>query len=334
MQIRPQLPALVRMRPPNLLRSALLGAPRSWPGHLQFAWAILCKSGLPRQRARVLLHDSMTAAYECARSLGERVQTAQVYECQRNVKTAFARLSNCAKRAPADLRHLLDARVSSVLENGCVDIEIIESLVQTSRHVFEDFGDVEAAKTALCVMRSYREHGYDTVGLSADFSSLTSPLQQNYTSALSQAIKGGAGIGAVAVFEALANGASKASSPPRGATDIITDYVTVVANAWHRNGLRPARALKVNDPAYTSKFHVFCNVALSALVTPESRRHRGQLDHMSKAAWAHQKRLPLEDQKYVRGGLPRRDSQWLVTPHCLREGLQRANSKKPLRDSI
>src|SRR5260370_7593294 len=176
MQIRPQLPALVRMRPPNLLRSALLGAPRSWPGHLQFAWAILCKSGLPRQRAHVLLHDSMTAAYECARSLGERVQTAQVYECQRNVKTAFARLSNCAKRAPADLRHLLDARVSSVLENGCVDIEIIESLVQTSRHVFEDFGDVQAAKPALCVMSTYPDHGPNTISLRAPPSPRTHPF--------------------------------------------------------------------------------------------------------------------------------------------------------------
>src|SRR5262249_30188801 len=125
------------------------------------------------------------------------------------------------------------------------------------------------------------------------------------------------------VFEVLAEGISSPARPPRGAADIMIDYVAAVAAAWNSAGLRAGRALKFGDPAYTSKFHQFCDLVLAALVEPHSRRHQKGLDQLSNGAWARQRQLPRADKKFVRGGLPRRDTRWLVTAHCVREGLRR-----------
>src|SRR5262249_43513125 len=114
-----------------------------------------------------------------------------------------------------------------------------------------------------------------------------------------------------------------AGRPPRGAADIMIDYVAAVAAAWNSAGLRAGRALKFGDAAYTSKFHRFCDLVLAALVEPHSRRHEKGLEDIAKKAWAQQRRLPRADQKHVRGGLPPRDTHWLVTDRCLREGLRR-----------
>ena len=102
----------------------------------------------------------------------------------REVKTAFTRLSHCARRAPAKLRHLLHEKMSAALENGNADLEVIEELLVTSRRIFEQFPDAEAAQTALSALGIDREYGYDT----NDFSSLSPPLQENCKSALSLAV--------------------------------------------------------------------------------------------------------------------------------------------------
>jgi hypothetical protein len=106
----------------------------------------------------------------------------------REVKTAFTRLSHCARRAPAKLRHLLHEKMSAALENGNADLEVIEELLVTSRRIFEQFPDAEAAQTALSALGIDREYGYDTIGLIDDFSSLSPPLQENCKSALSLAV--------------------------------------------------------------------------------------------------------------------------------------------------
>jgi hypothetical protein len=139
----------------------------------------------------------------------------------------------------------------------------------------------------LSALGVYREYGYDTTGLIADFSSLSPPLQENCHSALSLAIKGGAGIDAAAVFKALADGISIPPPPPRGASDIVIDYVAAVAATWRSSGLRAGRALRPKDPSYTSTFHRFCDLVLTAVVEPESHRHQKGLDLRSKEAWAH-----------------------------------------------
>jgi len=210
--------------------------------------------------------------------------------------------------------------------------------LQTSSDVFGKFRKTETAQTALSALGIYREHGFDTFGLINDFLSLSPPLQEKCKSALSRALRRKNRIDAAAVFKTLANGITVSPRPLRGAADIVIDYVAAVATQWRRNGLRAGRALKEGDSSYTSKFHQFCDLVLTALVEPESRRHLEtpeQLSTQSKEAWAAQQKLqPREDWKDVRGGLSRRDSQSLVTAHCLRQGLRAANSKKRARDSI
>jgi hypothetical protein len=324
MQLRAQLSLVVRKREPPQLRAVRAGDPRGWGRHLQLAWTILHNDlRIPAPMARELLARSTRAAYECATRMNVRIHRTNEHERAERVKQAFQRLSHCAKRAPVRLRRLLDEKIVTLVQGGEADLETIEALFQAARDAFDQFPDSEAATTGLSTLGVYREHGYDTIDLASDFSSLASPLQANFTSTLSQALQGGATPGAVAVFGLLAEGISPSERPPRGAADIMIDYVAAVAAAWYGAGLRAGRAFKEHDAGYTSKFHRFCDSVLTALVEPHSRRHEDGLDPMAKKAWALQRQLPRELRKFVRGGLPRRDTQWLVTAHCLREGLCR-----------
>ena len=227
----------------------------------------------------------------------------------------------------------MDEKVIEVLTDGVVDIEVVEALIKKSGRVFEQFASDEPAQTALKALRIYRDHEHDTIGLLLDFSSLSPLIQQSCTSALEAAIKDKP-IRTAATFEVLAKGISKSQRPPRGAVDIVITYVATVAFEWRQSGLRPSRAINFSNSAYVSPFHRFCDLVLTAFLEPESRRHMPGLDDLSHQAWARQRQLPLEDRKAIRGGLPRKDSQWLVTAHCLREGLRQGGSKKRMRDSI
>src|SRR5262249_36497697 len=143
----------------------------------------------------------------------------------------------------------LDEQIASLLQRGEVDLETIEALFQASREAFDQFPDSEAATTGLSALGVYREHGYNTIGLAVDFSSLSSLLQANCTSTLSQALKSDATAGAETVFEVLAEGISPPVRPPRGAADILIDYVAAVAAAWNSAGLRAARCRRDQEPS-------------------------------------------------------------------------------------
>jgi hypothetical protein len=255
--------------------------------------------------------------------MNERVQRANEDECARRVKQSMNRLSRCAKRAPAQLRRLLDASIACLLQGGETDLETIEALFKAAREAFEQFPDLEAAATGLSALGVYREHGYDTIGLIADFSSLPPLLQANCISALSRALGGGAELGAETVFELLAEGIPPPAHPAVAATGITIDYVVVVAAAWHSAGVRAGRAFKEHDAGYTSKFHRFCDSVLTALVEPHSRRHMEGLDRLAAKVRARHRQLSSENQKYVGAALPRRDTRWLITAHCVREALNR-----------
>jgi hypothetical protein len=263
-----------------------------------------------------------------------RIRSTQNYETSEKTKQAFHRLSHCTKRARAELRHLLDEKATEVLADGNVDLEVIENLIKVSRDVFEKFGSYEPAQTALKALGVYTEHGYDTIGLQLDFLSLSPFVQQSCAMALESSIEDSAIVGAATIFEVLAQSISKPRPAPRSAVDVVIAYVAAVAFEWRQSGLRPSRAINFSNPTYVSPFHRFCDLVLTALIEPESRRHMPGLDDVSQQAWARQRQLPAEQRKAIRGGLPRKDSQWLVTAHCLRQGLQHGSSKKRRRDSI
>jgi hypothetical protein len=333
MHLRAHVSTLIRVQSPNLIRGIVLGDPKTWPPHLQLAWAILKQLRLSDRKARIVLHNAGVAASDCSRSMIGRIRSTQNYEVSEKAKQAFHRLSHCTKRARAELQHLLDEKTNEVFADGDVDIEVIEALIKVSRAVFEQFGDDEPARTALKALRIYHDHEHDTIGLLLDFSSLSPLTQQSCTSALEEAVKGKT-IQTAATFEILAKAISKSQPTLRGAADIVITYVATVAFEWRQSGLSPSRAVNFLNPAYVSPFHRFCDLVLTALLEPESRRHLPGLDDLSHQAWARQRQLPLEDRKAIRGGLPRKDSQWLVTAHCLREGLRQGDSKKRMRDSI
>jgi hypothetical protein len=332
MQLRAQLSLIVRKREPPQLRAVTVGHPRGWVHHLQLAWTTLHHDlRIPAPKARELIARSVKAAYECATRMNERVQRVNEEELTSRVKQAFERLSHCAKRAPARLRRLLDEKIVLLLRDGEVDLEKIEALFQVSREAFERFPDLEPATTGLSALGVYRQHGYDSIGLATDVSSLSPPLQASCISTLSRALAGGAELGAETVFDLLADGLPPPARLAAGAADITIDYVAAVAAAWRGAGLRATRAFRRRDSGYTSKFHRFCDLVLTALVEPQSRRHESGVERMAQKAWERQRQLPPEVRKYIRGGLSVRDTRWLVTRHCVQQGLGRSKNVCPKR---
>jgi hypothetical protein len=139
MHLRAHVSTLVRKRESSHLRAVLVADPCSWPFHLRLPWNILREElSIAPQAARALIARGLKAAHESAWRMNERTQAAEVHERSRKVKAAFGHLSNCTKRAPTRLRHMLDEKVLGVLESGDVNIEVIEAVFQTSRTVLSD----------------------------------------------------------------------------------------------------------------------------------------------------------------------------------------------------
>jgi hypothetical protein len=333
MQIRARISPFIRPRQSSRLFAVLRDDFEKWPVHLRAARAILIDLGLSVDQTQVLLSDVITLGLDCAHQLNRRAEVDPAIEQSARVAKAFERLARCTKRAPAQLRRLLDEETSVALQDGDVNLEVVESLIRAARRIFEQFRENEAAKTALSSLR-VGNHGRMHIGLIDDFSSLAPALHDTCMTALAGAIGENRRIEAEIAFRTLGEAIPKPQQPTSGAADIVIAYVAEVACAWRGRGLNPGRANKSEDPRYTSKFHHFCDLVLTAVAEPNSRRHDEGLDHRSKQAWTQQRRLPAGVRRYVRGGLPLRDAQWLVTAHCLREGLRRANSKKSVPDSI
>jgi hypothetical protein len=322
--VRPRFSILVRKRWPSVARTVLISDPGNWTPHLKKAWETLLCTPLPAEQARLLMGYCITAAYDCAVAINNRSQSVDERRRSSELKSALGRISNCIRRAPASLRHELDEEVSALLRSGDADSEVIETIFRHSRAVFERFPELEPARTALSALRVYRDCGFDAIGLVSDFESLGPLVQEACRLALVRVIKSESTIDAATFFMVLADAIPKPDRELAGAVDLIITYVVAVAEAWHDIGLQPRRG---------PKFRKFCDLVLAALIEPETSRHDEKLEERSKRAWERQKQLPPEERKWIRGGLRRTDSQWLVTAHCLREGLKAARSKNPVPDS-
>jgi hypothetical protein len=126
------------------------------------------------------------------------------------------------------------------------------------------------------------------------------------------------------IFAALAEALNSRHSPPPSPqiAPLIINYVREVAEIWSRAGLKASRAANVENSAYRSKFHRFCELVLTAAVEPQARRHDANLPALMRARRRQQTALPVEYRAVVSARSDRSDVEWLVTADHVEKALK------------
>src|SRR6266478_3050270 len=97
---------------------------------------------------------------------------------------AFARIAKCAKRAPAKLRRRLNESIVALVRENCVDLEVIEAILDSAAAVFAEFPKEEAAKTALRLMCGMTPDHDRIVMIKGDYSVLSNADQRKAENAI------------------------------------------------------------------------------------------------------------------------------------------------------
>jgi hypothetical protein len=250
--------------------------PRDWPPYLFFAWEILSSElGLPDVKARSVISESVLASRQCIAAQNEQLFDIARIRTHRRTRTACSRIPNCIKRSPKALRRDLNQALFPLIEES-IDVEILESILETARKTFEAFPDNEPSCTAL---RSLQ--GVNFSGLPA--------TSQDYVRKAVARFKAAKNANRTAEHLFIAIGAALSSENGAKAStqigNLIVSYVAKLAAIWRRaklKQLKPTRArryLDLNPTIYSSKFHQFAELVLLAMTghraghNGKSRRH-------------------------------------------------------------
>jgi hypothetical protein len=323
---------LARRRVGSLLAQLKSTPAKNWPPHLNIAWELLHsgKLALTDEQMLSVIVGSVSAAHACAEAINRRAVNIVEFQARVSVGDAFRRIAKCAKRAPMKLRRRLNEGIMPLIRESPVDLEVIEAIFDSAVSAFEEFRDEEAAKTALREMCGLPPDHDRVVVIKSDYSVLGDTHQRNAEDAIA-AIANASNdkTTASAVFNALALAVDSDQSKMVASEihTLIVDYVAKVATLWHALGLRPSRARHDADPNYTSRFHRFADLVLTARIEPWARRHRISPDDVRGQARLAHTRVDAAD-RCLSSPAPRRaDIKWLVNEDHVKKALRMAAQK-------
>jgi hypothetical protein len=148
----------VRRQLNRLLDEIKSKAASEWPRRSNLAWRILHEFPI--------IFSAASAAHVCAQAINRRIGNIVEFQMRNKLRKVFERIAKCTKRAPAELRHRLDAAIIPLIQKEHVDLEVIEEIFDAVVKVFSEYSHHEAAKTAL-VHRSFLPHPTKSAGLSS-----------------------------------------------------------------------------------------------------------------------------------------------------------------------
>lgn len=321
---------LARTNLRRLQASLRAAAPTNWRRHLAQAFEVLNK--LDEPRARDLLVEAVAAAHACACGIDARVTARSREEARNKATKAFARLARCAARASAELRRRLDRMVKTVLSRGACDAVDLQRLVHRTGEVCRKF-DEEPAATALRTIGFPESSDQRAVVLVTHIEALHPAVRRRAEEAVSQlSQEHHLSWTASQVFTAVAAALSTQHPDNKASqiSDLLVEYVRQVGEVWKAYGLKPTRARADSDPKYTSRFHKFCDLVLTALLHPWSLRHDENLEQIRQEIYASHLKLPSESRKQVSNSLPLRDHQWFISEdHLKRARIQKTSTEAP-----
>jgi hypothetical protein len=317
-----------RLRESNLVRMVTYAPLARWSPYLQAASAILEGKKVAGPAARRIVGASLRHALVCARAIDRRALALTRLKNTAKVRKSFSRLAKCVARAPARLRNKLDNKIYRNMPD-VIDTEVIESIIDATHQIFAG-STLESAKTARRALSVSKWKRRTIMGLKAEYSTLDLGTRRECERAISSETRTAAPGIARAVFKILTATIDE-NKPLSGlqldAEDLIIDYVAAVAAVWQEHDLRPSRATRHKDPKYTSGFHRFAELILTAVAEPGSNRHSQDRDEVARQVWANHARLPAQMRQEIGKKLRREDMEWLVSDHHVREALRSVTLK-------
>jgi hypothetical protein len=312
----------------RLLAELKSKVPSEWPRHFYLSWAILHDElNVAEQSAHSILNSSVSAAHACGQAINRRVGNIIEFQTRNKLSNAFERIAKCTKRAPAKLRRRLDAAITPLIQEGYIDLEVIETIFDATVEVYSKYSHHEAAKTALAVLTYEPPCGERYMTVKNDFQCLGTKDRIKSEKTLTALGKASEKRRTTAsdVFAALAEvlQSKRTAKLDSQIHTLIVDYVAAVADGWRRAGLRPARARHPEDPTYKSRFHRFVDLVLTGMVEPWARRHDGNLDAVRRQTQLAHEKLHPEVRSIVSPTLRRADVEWPVSIDHIIKALRR-----------
>jgi hypothetical protein len=208
------------------------------------------------------------------------------------------------------LRKRLNEVVLPLILNKSVDAEIFDAIFDAVARVFFEFPKEESATTALRVMCGLPPDHDHVITIKSDFSGLDHAYQRKAEKAIS----------------VIANASNKKMTV---SDTIIVDYVAKVAKVWLGAGLKPSRARHKYDPNYTSRFHRFVDLVLTAVTEPWVQRHLVSAGEVRQQARVAHARLPVSLRRVASAAPKQADIMWLVSDDHIKKALQKTGGDTP-----
>jgi hypothetical protein len=332
MRRRARVIHLARRRLDPLILKLKSKPTQEWPPHLNEAYRLLCKSDLSDKEIRSIVVRSISAAQACARKINRRSDDVVRYRAVGTLAAAFKRIANCAKRAPSKLRNRLNEAVVPLILNKSIDAEIFDAIFDAVAKVFFEFPEEESATTALRVMCGLPPDHDHVIVIKSDFSVLDHAYQRKAEKAISAiANASNKKIAVSDIFDVLASTLDSGPSQKVSAEvhTLIVDYVAKVAKVWLGVGLKPSRARHDYDPNYTSRFHRFVDLVLTAVTEPWVQRHLVSVDDVRQQARVGHARLPASLRRIASPAAKQADIMWLVSEDHIKKALQKTRRDTP-----
>jgi hypothetical protein len=295
---------------------------RDWPPLLLAAWEILSSElGLPDVKARSIILESVLEARRCAIAQNELLSDIARIRTLRRLQTACSRIPKCIKRGPAALRRSLNQALLPLLEET-IDLEVLESILDTARKTFEAFPENEPSCAAFKSLKGVHFSGLPTTAQDNARKAITHfILTENENRTALHLF--------IAIGEAIKSANTAKISPQIG--NLIVRYVAELAAIWRRaklKQLKPSRArryLDLNPTIYSSRFQQFAELVLLAMTRPPAG-HSGKSSKILVEN-APDPDIPRGLRPWIEASRKRERYQWLVSDNHLKKALGRRIQK-------
>ena len=242
----------------------------AWPKPLSDAWEILNgKFGLPPKDALSIILNSVSAAHQCIRAQSQQLMGLEEEKARATNRKACSRISKGISRAPVAVRRRLDRAILPLLQQGVVDLEVIELIFEAAAAVF--YGKYAKGESLRATRRALSELR------AAPFSMLGMDLRRKVEKAIADVAapsnlkRQPTAADVFAAMTAVLDGENAKRSSTQ-ASKSITCYVAELAKIWRRAELKPRRAYGFLNSEYRARFHRFAELVWTGVAPPPDRR--------------------------------------------------------------
>jgi hypothetical protein len=241
---------------------------QAWPKPLVDAWEILNdRFKLPPTDALSAILDSVSAAHQCISVQSQQLIALEQEKARTIIRKTCSRIEKGISRAPVAVRRRLDRAILPLLQQGIVDLEIIESILEAVAAIFNGkFANDESLKATKRALRELRVAPFSMLGMG-----LRRKVEKAIADITASSVKRQPMAADVFGAVTAALDADNSTRSSTQASKSTTGYVAELAKIWRRAGLKPKRAYGFLNSEYRSRFHRFAELVLEGVAPPSQR---------------------------------------------------------------